>query len=125
MLVVFKQESVDLGHLETRYDQILAEDRELFELQAQFLGIPSAGFREPIESDPQKPQFVGAEVINHQTRDLLDPFRFGRLPNAVAFDDRAICVDEDRPADPEPVEARLNSRMLRGAAAANLARGRI
>ena len=98
LVVVEEHEAIDLGGLEPGLDEVDAKHGQLLELEPQRIGIPGAGLAEPVQRDAQRTQLRFVEMVDDDAGDFGDALRPGDLPQAVAFDDGPVGVDQDRPA---------------------------
>lgn len=120
LVVVQQRQAVDLGHLEAGLNEIDAEDHQLLEFDPQRLGVPGAGFAEPVQRDAQRAQFGLVEVIDDDAGDLCDAVRFGRLQQPMALDDSPFAVNQDGLTQTKPCDARGQLRDLLGIAPPDL-----
>ena len=60
--VFAKQQEIDLGGFKTAEDHVLAKIDQLLEFQPERRFVPRSRFTQPIESDPEQPEFGGAEM---------------------------------------------------------------
>jgi hypothetical protein len=91
-------EAIDLGGLKPSLDKVDTKHRQLLELEPQRIGIPGAGLAEPVQRDAERAQLRSVEMVDDDAGDFRNALRLGDLPQAVAFDDGPVGVDQDRPA---------------------------
>lgn len=95
-------EDVDLGQLEADDVEIEvqlapeAQVHQLGKLDLQVLRVPLREFRQPVVGDAQRPHLGRAQVVGHHRRNRGEPQRRGGLDAAMAGDDHALAIDQDR-----------------------------
>ena len=118
--VVREHDAVDFPHFEAGHDEVLTEQGQLFELEAKRFDIPGPGLAGAIERDIELAQLDGVEMIDDDAGDFRNPPLLGGLPDPVPLDDDAVGGDQDRPTDPEAVDAGQDLRALLGVATPHL-----
>ena len=81
--------------------EIDVEHRQLAELELQEIEVPAGAERDLVVGDPERALLRLREMRQHDRRHLGHPQRLRRQQPAVAGDDRALGIDQDRVGEAE------------------------
>ena len=97
------EDHVDLagGEAGQRQVEVDVEHRQLAELELQEVEVPAGAERDLVVGDPERPPLRLREMRQHDRRHLGQADRLRRQQPAVAGDDPALGIDQDRVGEAE------------------------
>ena len=90
---VVKKESIDLGQLEARRNDVHLELNQFIELDFQGFNVPIACLTESIEGDRQGTPLGVVEMVNPDDGHLFEAEPPSRFPNNVPVHDATVAID--------------------------------
>lgn len=101
---------IDLGGLEADHLQVEVEVHlgQALQLDREQVLVPASKLGEAVVGDHEGADLGLGEVLELEGRDRLHPELLRGANSAVAGDDRAACVDQDRVREPEGLDRLSN-----------------